>query len=64
MAEQNQPVSDLSPRMVSLGRALDRLPPGEYVIRLVKSDVQSAPWRAEIARSEPIRTMDLGKPAA
>jgi hypothetical protein len=63
MAEPNLPVTDLSPRVVSLARAIDRLPPGEYVIRLVKGELQALPWQAEIARSEPIRTMELGKAA-
>ena len=41
------PVHDLSPRVVSLAREIDRLPPGEYVIRLTKADVKAAPWQAE-----------------
>jgi hypothetical protein len=61
MAEQNLQVSDLSPRVVRLARELDRLPAGEYVVRLVKPDLAALSWHAEITRSEPIRVMELAK---
>jgi hypothetical protein len=56
-----RPISDLSARVVSLAREIDRLPPGEYVIRLVKCDLKSMPWQAEIVRAESLRVMELGK---
>jgi hypothetical protein len=61
MAEQNLQVSDLSPRVVRLARELDRLPAGQYTIHLTKPDLPSLSWRAEIARVEHIRDMELAK---
>jgi hypothetical protein len=58
-----RPVSDLSARVVSLAREIDRLPPGDYVIRLTKCEVRAMPWQAEIVRTEPMRVMELGKTA-
>lgn len=55
------PVTDLSARAVSLAREIDRLPPGDYVIRLVKCEVRAQPWQAEITREQPVRVMELGK---
>jgi hypothetical protein len=56
-----QPVTDLSARAVSLAREIDRLPPGDYVIRLVKCEIRALPWQAEIMREQPVRVMELGK---
>jgi len=56
-----RPVTDLSARVVSLAREIDRLPPGEYVIRLTKCELKAMPWQAEITRAEPIRTMEINK---
>jgi hypothetical protein len=61
MTDTPRPISDLSPRVVSLAREIDRLPPGDYVIRLTKCDLKALPWQAEITREEPIRVMELGK---
>jgi len=47
--------------VVSLAREIDRLPPGEYVIRLTKCELKALPWQAEITRAEPIRTMEINK---
>jgi len=57
----SRPITDLSPRVVSLAREIDRLPPGEYVIRLSKCDLKTSPWQAEITRSETVRNMEIGK---
>jgi hypothetical protein len=56
-----QAITDLSPRVVSLAREIDRLPPGEYFIHLEKGEIRAAPWQAEIQRVEPVRVMELGK---
>jgi len=47
-----KPVTDLSPRVVSLARRIDRLPPGHYTIELVKPDMRGEAWRAQITRIE------------
>lgn len=61
MSDEPRPVQDLSARVVSLAREIDRLPPGVYVITLTKCEVKALPWQAEIQRAEPIRTMELTK---
>jgi len=55
-----EPVGDISPRVVSLARAIDRLPAGrEYVITLTKPPTAGADWRASISISERVREMTL-----
>ena len=54
-----KPIHDLSARVISLARELDRLPPGDYSVRLVKPDLPDMSWHAEIIRVEPIREMEL-----
>jgi hypothetical protein len=57
-----KPISDLSPRVVSLAREIDRLPPGCYVITLTKPEVKALKWTAEISKApETIRTMEIQK---
>jgi len=63
MSDELRPVCDLSARVVSLAREIDRLPPGEYMIMLVKGELKALPWTAEIVRTEPMRVMELGKGA-
>ena len=58
-----QAITDLSARVVSLAREIDRLPPGEYVIRLEKGEIRADPWQAEIQRVEAVRVMELSKGA-
>ncbi len=48
--------SDLSRRAISLGRYLDRLPDGDYVLVLHKSEQQ---WRVSILETETLRSMEL-----
>ena len=57
-----KPVTDLSARVVSLARELDRLPPGCYVITLTKPEVKACTWTAQISKApEAIRTMEIHK---
>jgi hypothetical protein len=56
-----KPVTDLSPRVVSLARQLDRLPPGEYTIKLEKPDLKAEPWEVNIVRTEKIIDMFLDR---
>jgi hypothetical protein len=56
-----KPVTDLSPRVVSLARQLDRLPPGEYTIKLDKPDLKAQPWEVNIVRTEKIIDMFLDR---
>ena len=55
-AEPKQ-VNDLSPRVVSLARAIDRLPPGTYSIAIIKG----LQWDAQINRVEQVQTMKIDK---
>jgi hypothetical protein len=59
MNETCKPIHDLSQRVLSLARELDRLPPGDYSVRLVKPELAGLSWHAEIIRVEPIREMEL-----
>lgn len=48
--------SDLSKSVVSLGREIDRLPPGEFVIMIIKPDPPSTEaMRVEISKVERFR---------
>lgn len=55
------PQTDLSQRVIQLARAIDRLSPGEYVVRLVKPDMEAASWRVEIDRLDHIQNMAITK---
>ena len=59
MSENSKPIHDLSQRVISLARVIDRLPPGDYSVRLVKPELDGLSWHAEIIRVEPIREMEL-----
>lgn len=56
---QAKPVTDLSQRVISLAREIDRLPAGEFLLVLVKPDLPSMSWHVEIVRRERIREMEL-----
>lgn len=47
---------DLSPHVVSLARVIDRLPPGEYVIRLAKAP-RPYEWRTMILVETAVREL-------
>jgi hypothetical protein len=38
---------------------LDRLPPGRYVIELVKPDIRGQGWQLEVAEMTMVRVMTL-----
>jgi hypothetical protein len=50
---------DLSQRALSLARAIDRLPPGEYSIILIKHGLETKDWFAEINRCEVVQNFIL-----
>jgi tRNA A37 threonylcarbamoyladenosine synthetase subunit TsaC/SUA5/YrdC len=52
MKQQPKPVTDLSQNVVSLARRLDRLPPGEYTIVLVKPELRGEGWGYRVTRIE------------
>jgi hypothetical protein len=54
-----KPISDLSQRVVSLAREIDRLPPGAFTIQLTKPEMPGLSWHVEIVRLETIREMEL-----
>lgn len=47
-----KPVTDLSQPVISLARRLDRLPPGEYTIILIKPDYRGEGWGYRVTRTE------------
>ncbi len=55
----SEPVADLSSRVVSLARAIDRLPLGEYSIILVKPELETKDWIVEIMRTEYVQGLLL-----
>jgi len=45
---------------IQVARAVDRLGPGEYIIRLVKPPHVGDPWEVEIARAETVQRLKVG----
>ena len=54
-----KPVTDLSPKVVSMARAIDRLPPGEYSINLKKPTSKHESWDIAIDEVKRVQTMTL-----
>ena len=50
---------DISNKVLSLAREIDRLPPGEYSITLVKPSSKHQQWQVQIDRKETIREMNI-----
>lgn len=59
MTEQR--IYNLSPRVLSLAQRLDMLPPGEYIIKLVKPEITGISWHAEIVRTETLCVVELAQ---
>lgn len=57
----DRPITDLSPRVVSLAREIDRLPAGTYTLEIVKPDLPALSWHVEIVRVEQVRVMELAR---
>jgi len=54
-----KPVTDLSPKVVSVARAIDRLPPGEYSISLIKPTSKHESWQIAIDAVRTVQTMTV-----
>lgn len=54
-----KPITDLSANVVSLARMLDRLPPGNYQVVLLKPDFKGQPWRVEIIETQTLATKEI-----
>jgi len=52
---------ELSERVVRVARELDRLPPGDYNVRIVKPDLSGMAWHVEIHRVDRVNVLDLDK---
>lgn len=52
MPAKYRPVTDLSPAAVSVGRTLDRLAPGRYIMEFDKSTIRSRNWPLNICKIE------------
>ena len=47
------------PEIVQLAEHLERLPPGDYMVRIEKPDLKGLPWRAEIVKTDRVSIVDL-----
>lgn len=50
----------VSSEAFQVAKALDRLPPGEYIVHLSKQVARDGGWRAKIVRSETVREVGRG----
>ena len=57
--DQPKPVTDLSPKVVSMARAIDRLPPGEYSINLKKPTSKHESWNISIDEVKRVQTLTV-----
>jgi len=53
------PVTDLSQRVVSIAREIDRLPAGDYSIHIVKPVSRHDSWQVKIDTTLTVREMDI-----
>jgi hypothetical protein len=56
-----KPVTDLSPEAISIGRMIDRLEPGRYIIELNKPQDHTDGWPVNIASLVTIREIKLSR---
>ena len=56
--DNSQPVTDLSPKVVRLARAIDRLPPGVHYI-IVDKPVTGDSWKVKIHNATLEREMEI-----
>ena len=59
MAKQQLSVEHFRPEVIQLMEEVERLPPGQYFIRIDKPNMKGLPWRAEIDKTDRIRIVDL-----
>lgn len=52
--------NDVSREALSLARAIDRLPLGEFMVQLVKRHRRDGGWSVEISKSETVRRLGVG----
>lgn len=50
--------AEISSRANTLGRLVDRLPPGDYVVKLVKADER---WHVEVSRVVSVQHLELSR---
>ena len=58
---QPTPITDLSPRVVQLARAIDRLPAGAFEIKIHKYEIRAQDWDIEIVRTERLQHFTISK---
>lgn len=54
-----KPVTDLSPKVVSVARAIDRLPPGKYMVCIIKPISKHERWEIAIDEMNTVQTMTV-----
>lgn len=56
---ETKPVTDLSSKVVSVARAIDRLPPGEYAVKIIKPTSKTGSWIISIDSVTQVQTMTV-----
>jgi len=51
----------VSKRALSMAKAIDRLPPGEFCIIVVKHNTKAVPWHTIIHKMDRIQVMDISE---
>jgi hypothetical protein len=54
-----KPIVGISARAASIGKMIDRLRPGRYIIEVTKSDVLAEDWKVEIIRADVVQKISL-----
>lgn len=54
-----KPVTDLSQKVVSVARAIDRLPPGRYMVSIIKPGSKHERWEVAIDEINTVQTMTV-----
>ena len=58
MADTNTDVG-ISSRAIRLGKIIDRLPSGEFIIVLKKALVKDRAWKTTVYKTDKVREMDI-----
>lgn len=59
LSTDRKPTSPISGRAASIGKMVDRLKPGRYIMEIVKSDILAEDWKVEIIRADVVHKISL-----
>ena len=54
-----KPITDLSQKAVSVARAIDRLPPGRYMVSIIKPNSKHERWEIAIDEISTVQKMTV-----